>query len=137
MHTSQHACQHLLEDSDIWRERFDLSAAVVRRQSGESCRNYGHGDGHDHGHSHVYLAKIRYLVKKILDFKIKAICMADDNRSDAADRAAHGWAVEAVTQESSLGVELIGTNFAGPGQNLVQVQYVALPLLHVRVLYLK
>ena len=40
--------------------------------------------------------------------------MADDNRSDAADRAAHGWAVEAVTQESSLGVELIGTNFAGP-----------------------
>ena len=47
------------------------------------------------------------------------------NSSDTADRAAHDWAVEAMTQESSLGVEVIGTNFAGPGQNLVQVQVCA------------
>ena len=47
----------------------------------------------------------------------------------SADRAAHDWAVEAVTQESSLGVEVIGTNFAGPGQNLVQVQVCATALV--------
>lgn len=50
----------------------------------------------------------------------------------SADRAAHDWAVEAVTQESSLGVEVIGTNFAGPGQNLVQVQVCATALVTFR-----
>lgn len=51
--------------------------------------------------------------------------MADSNSSNTGDRAAHDWAVEAVTRESSLGVEVIATNFAEAGQNLVQVQVCA------------
>lgn len=37
------------------------------------------------------------------------------------DRAAHGWAVKAMTQEGTLGVEILAFS-AAPGNHAVQLQ---------------
>ena len=46
---------------------------------------------------------------------------------NTADRAAHNWAVEALAQESSLGVEIFAVSEA-PGEHVVWVQVWAIAL---------